>query len=273
MSRYETLYYQGRIDEMEKLAAQIEPVLEQFGAANQHVDYNTSRVMLVLRQKRFNLSSADLVFSVKAAEFAATVASEMKLAYMEFGLGFGYLWAGQRDQAGEHLRLSLAKAEAMAYLPLQDQCLAYLTIASRLAGDVAQARLYQARSAEVAQLVGTPYYLGVAEANQAWLHYLDKQWDLATASARKALERWQAFVYPFHWLAHWPILAINLARDDLAGAVDSAAAMLDPGQQRLPDDVNDALERAVQAWESGKPDTSRRALEQVLILARDRGYL
>lgn len=272
LSRYETLYYQGQIDEMQKLALQVEPVLEQYGTPLQRVDYSGKQLMLTYRRKRFNLAPADLAYAAQAVEHAP-IDDGMKHAYWEFGLGFGHLWAGLLPKANEYLLQALAEAEAMAYLPLQDQCLAYLVVARRLAGDVDRARLYHARSSEVAKRVGAPYYLGVAEANQAWLHFLDDQYDLAEASAQKALQRWQDHVYPFQWLARWPLLAINLARNELTAAVESAAAMLMPVQQRLPDDVTGALERAFQAGEAGKLGTTRRALEQALTLARDHNYL
>ncbi len=228
LSRYEVFYYQARLPEMEKLAAEIEPILEQYGSTKHRLNYNSIRTMLVLRQKRYNLCPEDLEFIERAAEDGPAEGDEMKRAYFDFGVSFGQLWAGQREQAGKHLRQLLAKAEALAYLPLQDQCLAYLTIASRLAGEEAQARFYQARSAEVAHQVGAPYYVGVAAANQAWLNYLDEEWDLAITNAQKALECWQGFAYPFQWLALWPLLAIAVTRKDLAAAIASAEAMLDP---------------------------------------------
>jgi len=272
LSRHESLYYQGRIDEMEKLKAQIEPVLEHYGTALHHLDYSGNQLMLIYRKKRFNLDLADLDYATEAVELAPND-DKMKRAYLEFGLGFGCLWANLLPQAIEYLLKALAGAEAMAYLPLQNQCVAYLTVALRLTGDVPQARQYQARSADLADQVGTPYYMGVVEANQAWLHYLDCRWELAIAKAQRALEHWQAFVYPFHWLAHWPLVAINLGQNKLASAIASADAMLDPVQQRFADDMTQALERAIEAGEAGESNEARRALEQAVALAKDYNYI
>jgi hypothetical protein len=270
IGRQETLYFQGRTAELAELTRQVEPILAQYGTPDHRVDYQLSQLMLLHRTKRFAVDPADLVEPVKAIEGAPPM-DEMKRAFLEFGLGFGHFSAGLLPEAADYLTAALAKAEEMVYLPLQDQCLAYLTITARLTGDVERARLYQARSAGVAYRVGVPYYLGVVAANQAWLDYLDGRWARASAGAQKALEQWQGYSYPFHWLAHWPLLAV--ARDEPAAAVASAKAMLDPEQQRLPNDVTRTLSRAVDAWEAGDPDIAREALKQAAVLARNHNYL
>jgi hypothetical protein len=273
LGRYEFLYFRARLDEMEETEARLASIVEQFGTIKHRLDHYSMLNMRMLRQKRYNLSNEDMIYMRKAIALAAGLDDQMKLASLDFGFGFCLLWAGKRDQARDYLLRSLNRATDFAYFPLQNQCLVYLTIAARLAGDVAQARRYQARSAAVARQVGTPSYVGAAAANQAWLHYCDGQWDLATASARQAQTHWQQYAYPFHWLAHWPLLAIALARDDVAAAVASAAAMLDPVQHKLPDDLTGVLQDAVGHWHAGKQGAARPLIAQALELAQAAHYL
>jgi hypothetical protein len=273
LNYFESLYFQARLDEMEQLALEIEPVLEQYGTLRHQLDYHAGLTMHLYRRKRFRLQPEDLELFQQRAEIAARLGDKLKIAFYDFGQGFSSLNAGQYDQADESLRQALNYAEALGYLPVQNQCLVYLAIVARLQGDLERAHAYQSQSYEIATLVKSPFYTGAADAHQAWLHYRDGQWEKAEASARSALEKWGTSHYPFHWLAYWPLLAITLSRDDLATAVDSAAAMLDPLQQRLPDDLADCLEQAVDRYQAGREPAARQALEDALELAKAANYL
>jgi hypothetical protein len=47
--------------------------------------------------------------------------------------------------------------------------------------------------------------------------------------------------YPLQWLARFPLLALSVGGEDLDGAREHARRLLDPEQQRLPDDIACAL--------------------------------
>jgi len=270
---FESLYFQARLDEMEQLAAEIEPVLEQYGTLSHQLAYHAGLTMHLYRRRRFRLQPQDLQHYQQRAEIAIMLGDKLKIASYEFGLGFSSMNAGQYNQAGQYLRQAMNSAEALGYLPVQNQCLVYLAITARLQDDLELARAYQAQSYEIATLVGAPQYTGAADAHQAWLHYRDGQWDMAEANARLALEKWRTLRYPFHWLAHWPLLAIALNRDDLAPAVDAAAAMLDPLQQWQSDDIMSCLEQAVDHYQAGQETNARQALEDALEVAKVANYL
>ena len=79
---------------------------------------------------------------------------------------------------------------------------------------------------------------------------------------RAALEFWRQLPAghgsaPFQWLALWPLIAVALHEEQLALAVDYARALLDPGQQRLPDALAASLEQVLQAWDGGAPEVAR----------------
>jgi hypothetical protein len=58
-----------------------------------------------------------------------------------------------------------------------------------------------------------------------------------------------------------------MREDQLAWAVDCVRALLDPGQQRVPDALAAGLEQAVQAWDGGEPEVTRTLLNQSVVLA------
>ena len=135
-----------------------------------------------------------------------------------------------------------------------------------------------ARSLEVATAAHMPEYVAMAKANQAWLAW--RAGDLAAVQelGQAALELWHQLPpghasAPFQWLARWPLIAAALRKDQLASATDQARALLDPGQQRLPDALAANLEQAVQAWDGGTPESANTLLHQSLALALEMRYL
>ncbi|MCP4363434.1 MAG: hypothetical protein GY796_35995 [Chloroflexi bacterium] len=86
-------------------------------------------------------------------------------------------------------------------------------------------------------------------------------------NGRVALSVWDNLPYPFHWLARFPLLAVSLSRGEIEESFQLAAALLVPPQQRLPDELTEALEKAINA------STPRPHLEHALQVAREMGYL
>ena len=118
-----------------------------------------------------------------------------------------------------------------------------------------------------------PEYTGTAKANQAWIAWQAGELDLARDLGREALAFWRQLPAghgsaPFQWLALWPLIAVALHEEQLSLAVNYARALLDPGQQRLPDALVTSLERAVQAWDEGAPESARSLLRQSMTLAQ-----
>ena len=149
----------------------------------------------------------------------------------------------------------------------------YLTCLYRFRGDTAAAQRYGDRSLAVVAEVDMPIYEGVAHANLAWLRWREGLTDGAWTEAKRALALWGEFAYPFRWLANWVLLAVHEKRGELAEAVEQAQAILHPSQRRQPGELPEVLERAVRAWQAGKPDPARAALQQAIELAQAEGYL
>ena len=183
------------------------------------------------------------------------------------------LWSGDLDGAHDQLTTSLEIAREIGNLLLQDQCLAYLAILYRLRGDRTLLHKLLPQTREIAQIVNYPAYIGVYQAKLAWLDYLDRDWTAAHKRSLKALSEWGDSSYPFKWLAYWILLAINLDRDMLEEAVESARAMLDPIQQCLPDEVTAVLEQCLHHWEDRDLDSTRKMLKRAVELAKQWGYL
>jgi predicted DCC family thiol-disulfide oxidoreductase YuxK len=171
------------------------------------------------------------------------------------------------------LLLALVTAKELGDSWLQNQCLVYLTILYRIQGNTTQVAAHLPHLVEISQQVGNSLYIGVSQANTAWLHYRAGEWQQALTQAEAAIASWADTMYPFQWLAYWPLLATALWLDRPADAVAAARAMLDSKQQQLPDEVDEVLEMAVAVWQSNDETTARSRLETAAELAAQYGYL
>jgi hypothetical protein len=148
-----------------------------------------------------------------------------------------------------------------------------LCILHRLQGDVAQVKRYLALSEQIVYQDKHLSYIGVEQTSRAWLAYLDQNWAQAKAQALAALASWDDIFYPFGWLVHWILMAHGLTKGDLEQARQAAAEMLDPRQQRLPDEITAALEAVARANKTGDLQAGRASMAQALALAKSHGYL
>jgi eukaryotic-like serine/threonine-protein kinase len=155
---------------------------------------------------------------------------------------------------------------------LLDRCLAYLAIAHRMLGEVDRVRELLPRCQAVAESEGNALYLGVWRANQAWLDYRGGKVAQVKTHVNFALKQWEKLVFPFHWLACWPGMAIALQQADLQAALGYAREMLKTEQHQLPAELEALLAAAIAI----EPDQHQRATEllgQAISLAEANNYL
>jgi hypothetical protein len=69
------------------------------------------------------------------------------------------------------------------------------------------------------------------------------------------------------------LIAVALHEEHHSLAIEYARTLLDPGQQRLPDELVVNLEQAIQAWDGGAPESARVLLQQSVTMAQQLRYL
>ena len=267
------LYWQFRPEAMVAIREQTQELLDAVGTAEQHAQFYSRLNQMAFLQNGCQSPPENVPLARKALARAQESGRESLIARQQFHLGFHLLWHGDLDEAEGMLRKALEGAEALGNSWLQTQSLVYSTIVHRLQGDHVQVAAYLPHLVEISQRIGHSMYTGVGAAQAAWLHYRAGEWQEARARAAAALEEWDGSDYPLQWLAHWPLLAVALKTDGLPDAVDAARSMLDTGQQKLPDVVEEALQTAVAAWEDGDHEKAREAFGRAIAAARERGYL
>jgi hypothetical protein len=268
------LYYQFRPGAMAALNEQTRLLLDAVGTAEQQSRFFARLDQMIFLQNRYRSHSENVAQARAALAYAQESGRVQLIARQHFHLGFHLLWRGSLDEAEIILRQTLATAEASGDFWLQDQCLVYLTILHRLRGETTQVLTYLPKLVEISNQVGYRNYIGVSRANSAWLHYRAGEWPQAQTQAEAALTSWTVGApYPFHWLAHWPMLAMALRQNRPADAVATARAMLHPKQQLLPDEIDKVLEAAVAAWDGGDEAAAGAFLKTAVELATQHGYL
>jgi tetratricopeptide (TPR) repeat protein len=271
-------YWLGQVAKSDRLRLRLQPAVERYGAPSQRAVYFQNLGWIEFRRNR-QVATAEMVALVKATLVAQQEAGHQAgIPAAQFGVGFALLWSGDPQGAMEPLEIALHLAERTGDVSLQARCLTYLTIAHRKCMQMEETQRDAARSLEVAAAAQMPEYIAMAKANQAWLAW--RAGDLASVQevGQTALELWHQLPAghasaPFQWLALWPLIAVALRTDQLASAVDYARALLDPSQQRVPDELAASLEQVIQAWDGGAPDGARSRLHKSLSLAQEMRYL
>jgi DNA-binding SARP family transcriptional activator len=273
LDHLDLLYMQDDMESMITLIDHLNPILSSTGSPLQKSNFATNQVMLLSRQERFVLSEMAVRLSQQAFDTAVNSGDIYQIAYKRFSLGFVMLWHGDLEKAEVNLRQSLDEARLIGHIPLQDRCLAYLCIVKRLRGHSEPLRDLITEHQKIAAMEVNSLYLGVANANLAWLAWKDGDHLKVEQLATQALDLWQTSEYPFCWLALFPLLGIMVSNGDLYRAYPLAAHALGPNQQALPPSLKEAFQAAMDAWDQGDESTSQRNYQLALEIANTFGYI
>jgi predicted ATPase len=276
LERINTLYWLGQPGEMLRLLDEIRPVFEQRGSTVQRARLHQTSAITLLRQNRYSPTPQAVEHARAYLDLVKEMNDSSATPAAHFQLGFAALWATSGlDLAEEHIREALSLAERRGDISLLGRCFTYLTVIARQRGQVEQARSYAEQGLEVAVSGQMNEYIGAAQGNLAWVAWRSGDDAAARVHSQAALDAWQQLngEYMFEWIGRWLLLAMMLAEDDLAGAMDHARALIDERQTRMPSAIESALEAALRAWHAGDDVTSRSFLETAADLASAHHYL
>jgi hypothetical protein len=80
-------------------------------------------------------------------------------------------------------------------------------------------------------------------------------------------------VYPFLWVALWPLVGLAVVGGNAALAVDHGRVLLQPTQQLFPQSLRSDLEAAIAAWETGAEEVTKERLGRAVKGAAKLGFL
>jgi DNA-binding SARP family transcriptional activator len=255
-------YWLGRPDASLDLLLAMREQVEAHGLTAQRAHFRMQLLGMSLRRQRFAPSAETEGYLAAAETIAIELDQEPAQAALLFQLGFYSLWHGTLNRAEPLMLAGLRLAEHTGDASLRARCLTYLAVLYRRLGAEAEVQRYAALALEAAAAAGMPEYVATARANQAWLAW--RRGDVARAEANglAALELWRQLPAGhgsavFQWTALWPLAGSALRAGDVARAVEYARALLEPPQQRLPDELAAPLEEAIHAYERNDPFEAR----------------
>ena len=134
------LYLRGDYHGLAGLTDAVQPMLASSGTAAHRIDYLRSLAELAVRQEHFTLSPAaveNLVTLLAAAQETDDLA---RIAWAQFGVGFGPLWSNRAAEAAAPLLAGLDLAEQGGLAYTEVLCLTYLACMHRFLDMATRAR-------------------------------------------------------------------------------------------------------------------------------------
>lgn len=241
-------YWFDDTDEMERLITRIKPFVDTHATHHQRAEFYEQITLTELRREHYLISDAacDHVRSfVAGAELAGDVS---QLAEAWFLSGFCRAIGRDGVAAVDELNRALVLARRCGHQTIEVRCLAYLAVASRLVGAVAETEQHSSLARAKSIEAGMVEYVALADANDAWVALQRGDLETGRRLAEAADAEWSSMsmVWPFRWFALLPMLSIGVARSDVAMVVGAVERLLSPSQQRLPDSFVALLERVIQ---------------------------
>ncbi|WNG48203.1 AAA family ATPase [Archangium minus] len=271
--RITTYYWQARVREMTELVERVRPIVEARGVPLQRARFFQSLVQMGFRSERYRVSAQTVAHGRAFMRASQESGVDGEVSMARFVLATALLLHGELDESEALMIAALDEAGRVGDVTLQSRCLSYLTMTSRLRCRLDETRHRAERGLAVATAARMEDYIGVAQANLAWVAWREGRADVAEQSARQALQLWQplSLVYPFQWMAHWPLAAVLLEQHHALEALAHLRATLEPQQQRLPEALLALLE-GIEDWERAEPQALQDRLARAVAASRELGF-
>jgi DNA-binding SARP family transcriptional activator/predicted ATPase len=268
-------YWDLQWEPMARIAAQIEADMRTFGSSLQQVEYYHLLALKAFLQAGVLGTPESCMLAAKGLQAAREAKDMNAILTMQFSYGMQVLWSGMLEAARAEFTQALASAKNMGNLLLETQCLTYLTIVERQLGNLESVAELAQKSLQAAQAYRRSDYLGVAQANLAWLAWRLEDLPTAREQGQAALETWEtgSRLYPIQWVGLWPMIAIHLAQGEVEQAIRLVRKLLDPEQQPEPEEMVQMLELICEADTRGDKELVQGLLQQALSLAQQHNYL
>jgi hypothetical protein len=272
-------YWANRAEEIKHLANRVRPVIEKYGTPVQRGGFYRGLVLANLRLERYRITEEILADTHSYLSLQKEGNNpNSNLAFDHFMQGFVYLWHHDLEPAENTMQAALSLARQTGDITVESRCLTYLTVCYRMLGRVDEARRIATQSEETAIRAGMPEYRATAQANLSWALWRTGDPAEAKKKALDALDQWQKLPAghascSFEWTALLPLIAIAELDGQFEQAIEYDRALLAPAQMRLPDPLEEALNKAIRCWEDNNSEQVLVQINRSVELAKDYGYL
>ncbi|HYO73075.1 MAG TPA: serine/threonine-protein kinase PknK, partial [Archangium sp.] len=268
-------YWTARLEVMEALSRRIEPTVERHGTPLQRARFFEVRVQRNLRAERY-LASAETVRFARDYQGASEASGDVdESAEAGCVLACVLLWHGELEEAAARMLATVERARRTGDVTLEARGLTYLTQIHRRRRALEATRDCAERSLRAAEAGNMTSYAGAARANLGWVALREGRPEDAERHCQAALQLWGAtsLIYPFEWMALFPLVALELQSPRPLDAMRRVERLLHSTQQRLPETLSAALQEAQVAWGRSHEKATHERVERALQEAERAGYL
>jgi hypothetical protein len=267
--------WKGELEASEGILKSSEDPMRRHRTATERGRWLVILALVVLNRNGVTHSEeVEMLLRAALVEAEASESAYVAVA-ARFLLGAALLWHDDRGEAQPELTAearteleqALADCEAAGEAVVRVSCLASLGFLHRLGGDREATRAYAQRTLEAATALEMPQYAGAAHGQLAWLAWRAGDYATCEREGQAALRNWQSgYSHPLQWVARLPLMAVWLREGKLDEALACVVPLLEPGRQRLPVPLAEALAATVGG--DAEPEARRAALERVLLAAQ-----
>lgn len=250
-------YWKAQLSELMSLIMESKERVRRHGNSAQRARLLHCLLNARMRAQRYRLDDAALDLAREAHAEGECSQDISVRCETRFGLAFALLFAGRLDEAAKEFQATVEEAIALGDTPIIVRSLTYLSVVERRRGSLTECEAVSRNVLEMATSAQMTDYLGAAHGSLAWIAWRQNDLSRVQRHGQSAIEAWQRppATYPFQWLALWPLAAEAEARGDLMRARHYLIALLDPTQQRLPKELEEAVtELSRQEGENARAD-------------------
>ena len=253
----------------------VQPVLEARGTPTRTYGFYQVVALRRVVQNRYRVDEIDIANMRKAVTAAAQGDDEKDVGYATFFLGRLLLLRGDLAAAREQLENALTLAERIGESQLLAQSLLSLAATALRRGDIAAVRCLVPRAMTAASAMASAGAETGVKACLAWLAWHDQRPEDVVTLAKEITGQQAAagrFALFYGWAYLWPLVAVHLEAGDIGEAIAASRQLLDPEQERPPDELESVLTAAHGAWDQGQCEVATEKLTAALALARSLHY-
>ncbi len=267
-------YWHGHWAQVKGLTERVRPFVEQYGTPMLRAMFLDRVEMMRARQYRYVMddTTRELVVAMRAAAEESQDARQILNA--RFSMAFVDLRRRDLDIAESEFLWSIERARELGDALYLLWSLTYLAVLYRWRGDAARVRETVEQSFQVEGAPNTPWY-GAGLANLAWAALRENDAKETRRLAHEALTMWEPFgeLYPFRTLAWFPLLEWARRENDFEQAREMISEILNPTQEQLAADLENALTRVQDFVAARDLENARDELARAMEQARELGYV
>jgi len=237
------LYWRADLDRLVDLIDACRADVAAHGTLVQRARLLQCLLTATMRRENYCLSDKAATLAREARTVAEAAGDASVTGEAQFLLGFALLFHERWDLAAPELRQAVQHAELHGDVPVRVRALTYLSVAERREGNRQECERLSQSAIELARQADMTDYLGAAEGNLAWAALRRADVEAAIQHGQRAVEAWARppAVYPFQWLARWPLAAALERANDSRAALQCLLPLLDTRQHVVDATSNQAL--------------------------------